>query len=292
MTTTIGTHNGVFHADDAFACAVLRLVYGGDVQIIRTRDHGQLQTCSYMVDVGGRHDPMAGAFDHHQRGGAGARENGVPFSSFGLVWKEFGVRVCGDQKVADKVDEVLVTSIDAADCGFALQGAPKIAGARSMSLSAAISLLNPTWEERSAFDDAFAEAVSWATTLLRRAIASAKGTVNAESAVRKAQETAAGGPIVALEKFVPWGEYSFPEEHLFLVFPSEVGTWMVQAIPPVPGSFDKRKPLPETWAGLRDEELDRVTGVTGCVFCHTGRFIAGHKTLFGALALARLAVEA
>ena len=37
-----------------------------------------------VLDIGG------GKYDHHQRGGNGARENGVPYASCGLIWREFG----------------------------------------------------------------------------------------------------------------------------------------------------------------------------------------------------------
>lgn len=49
--------------------------------------------------------------------------------------------------------------------------------------------------------------------------------------------------------------------------------------------------LPEAWAGFRNEELSRVAGIEGCVFCHTVRFIGGNKTRDGALAMARKALE-
>ena len=49
--------------------------------------------------------------------------------------------------------------------------------------------------------------------------------------------------------------------------------------------------LPEVWAGLRDDELSRVAGIDGCIFCHTVRFIGGNETREGALAMARKALE-
>ncbi|PWB52027.1 MAG: hypothetical protein C3F18_08625 [Nitrosomonadales bacterium] len=52
-----------------------------------------------------------------------------------------------------------------------------------------------------------------------------------------------------------------------------------------------RKSLPAAWAGLDGEELDQSTGIHGCVFCHRGRFVAGHGTKEGALEMARLALR-
>jgi hypothetical protein len=62
-------------------------------------------------------------------------------------------------------------------------------------------------------------------------------------------------------------------------------------VPPEPGSFEQRLPLPEHWAGLQNEALAAETGVADAVFVHLRRFVAAAKTLDGALALARLAME-
>lgn len=287
----IGTHNGVFHADDVFAVAALHILEKGPHEIVRTRDEAILATCDVVVDVGGVYDAQRGRFDHHQRGGAGSRANGVPYSSFGLVWAHYGHDCCGSMAVVKRVDEMLVQSIDAADCGFALQGKPAVEGIRSMSVSAVISLLNPTWEEVPDFDRAFVKAVETAEMILRRAIQSARGAERAAAGVRAAIETSEGA-VVELDRFLPWQEAEFPARCLYITFPSEAGTWMCQAIAPAPGSFDKRKALPASWGGLRDGDLASATGVEDAVFCHIGLFICGARTREGALELARLAVEA
>lgn len=48
-----------------------------------------------------------------------------------------------------------------------------------------------------------------------------------------------------------------------------------------------RLPLPESWRGLRDEALDQVSGIPGCIFVHASGFIGGHRTREGALSMAR-----
>jgi len=88
----VATHPGNFHADDVFAVAVLELVHGS-LEVVRTRDADAQAAADVRVDVGGRHDPASGDFDHHQKGGAGERENGIRYASFGLVWREYGERL-------------------------------------------------------------------------------------------------------------------------------------------------------------------------------------------------------
>ena len=101
----VATHSGSFHADEVFALAALTLLDPA-VEIVRTRDADALAAADLRVDVGFRDDPATGDFDHHQKGGAGERPNGVRYASFGLVWREFGARVCdGDADVAARVDQ-------------------------------------------------------------------------------------------------------------------------------------------------------------------------------------------
>jgi uncharacterized UPF0160 family protein len=42
-------------------------------------------------------------------------------------------------------------------------------------------------------------------------------------------------------------------------------------------------PLPESWAGLMDEELKKASGISGAIFCHKGRFISVWETKDDAL---------
>ena len=116
------THNGSFHADDLFACATLILVMeieNMDYEIVRTRDMESIKNADYVFDVGGIYDADTNRYDHHQRGGAGARINGIPYSSFGLIWKHFGLKLCGGNMDAWQIiDEGIASPIDAGDNGI------------------------------------------------------------------------------------------------------------------------------------------------------------------------------
>lgn len=63
---SIITHNGKFHTDDVFACAILKYIFD-DINIIRTRDESIINDSdSYIIDVGGEYDGVK-KFDHHQK---------------------------------------------------------------------------------------------------------------------------------------------------------------------------------------------------------------------------------
>jgi uncharacterized UPF0160 family protein len=64
----------------------------------------------------------------------------------------------------------------------------------------------------------------------------------------------------------------------FVVMPSGKH-WKLRGIPP--NSQDRMKvrtPLPQSWAGLLEEELKLLTGIPGAIFCHKGRFISVWET--------------
>lgn len=298
----IATHDGVFHADDVCAVAALMLVYP-DATVIRTRDAARLASADVVIDVGAEYAPEKGRFDHHQKGRAGARENGIQFSSFGLIWRHYASRIMIALGVpSDHLDSVfravdtgLVCPVDATDNGQDLfeGGQPVFPGVAEVSLSAVLSGFNPSWHmPEKDFDAAFARAVEFARAVLRNAIASALGEAMAKAVVREAIAASEGGPVVVLDRFVPWGDQVRDEAPaaLFVVFPSETGTWMVQAINAKAGTFESRKLLPESWAGLRDGAFSAAVDLPDGVFCHPGRFICGAKSKASALRLAELAL--
>lgn len=285
---TVATHNGIFHADDVFSIAALRQVLPA-FDLVRSRDSDILEKADVVVDVGGVYDACADRFDHHQRGGAGARKNGIPYSSFGLIWKKYGVQICaGDEKVANAVDSGLVSAIDAIDCGF-VEGV-----AEGVSLSQTIGMFNPTWDEQGDFDQCFDEAVDFASHLLGRFIVSATGGVKAKAIVAQAIAEAADPRVIVLKSFSPWKKtvHALADEALYVVYPSQTGQWRVQCVPVEPGSFENKKSLPAPWGGLSDNALQQLSGVDDAMFCHNGLFIAGAESFAGAMKMARLALEA
>lgn len=284
---TIATHNGNFHADDVFSIAALKNIFPS-FNLIRTRNVELITKADIVIDVGGEYDADNGRFDHHQRNGAGQRENGIPYSSFGLVWQKYGLEICqGNQDVADSVDAGLVSSIDAIDCGH-VEGIYK-----GISLSQTISMFNPTWEENSKFDECFNEAVDFASRILTRFILSASGGINAKDIVAKAIDTAEDSRLIVLEKYTPWKKtvHALSSDALYMIYPSQSGQWIIQTVPVEPGSFEDRKPLPKEWAGLSDDAFKEEIDIDDATFCHNGLFIAGAESFESIMKMASLALK-
>jgi uncharacterized UPF0160 family protein len=91
--------------------------------------------------------------------------------------------------------------------------------------------------------------------------------------------TASGSNLLVFERYLKWKEPYFrrgggTHGTEFVLFPGTDGSWRVICIPPELDSFAQKQSLPESWAGLTNEALEAVTGVSGAVFCHKNRFIA------------------
>ena len=279
------THGGVFHADEVMATAILSAIE----PIALNRTFRVPEDCkAFVYDIGG------GEYDHHQRGGNGARDNGVPYSSAGLIWRDFGKQLVSCEQAWAFVDQELIAGIDAVDNGvFPGVDYPT----KPASISNLISGFNPDWDSEVKPDDAFLEAVAFAQGVLARAIASAESKARAKALVDTAIE-ASEERIIVLPQFAPWQEYVLTSEDpkatdaLYVVFPSNRGGYNVQAIPDAIGSFGNRKPLPEVWRGVSANDLQAVSGVADANFCHKGGFIGGADSLEGAIAMARKAIEA
>ena len=290
----VATHPGSFHADDVFAVATLGLALGPP-DVVRTRDPAAMAGAEVRVDVGERSDPATGDFDHHQKGGAGARANGIPYASFGLVWREHGDRLAGGEDGARSIDERLVQGVDANDTGLTM--ATSLFGdICSMTVSGVIAARNAAWDEeldQAAEDGRFAAAVVMATGILERELAGAAAFARARRLVSDAIARADDPRVVELDRNMPWreGVVTQAPDALFVVYPKSDG-WGLQAVPREPGGFDNRRDLPEEWAGLSGERFVAVSGVPDAIFAHSARFYASAGSREGVMALVEKALPA
>lgn len=109
------THSGRFHVDDVistiFLSKIIDSVILARVPTIRNKDIKD----KIVYDIG------LGEFDHHQKNRNGQRDNGIFYSSIGLLWKKFGkeylkkIGVKYIDKTFEYMDKELIQNIDAAD---------------------------------------------------------------------------------------------------------------------------------------------------------------------------------
>ena len=290
----VATHPGTFHADDVFAVAVLQLVHG-NLEIVRTRDPDQQAAADVRIDVGGRFDPATGDFDHHQKGGAGERANGISYASFGLVWREHGEALAGSAEAAAAIDERLVAGVDANDVGQTLVQ-PLVDDVRPMSVSGVIAALNPVWDEalsRAEEDRRFLFAVDLARGMLERELAGAAAFGRARELVAAAIRRAEDPRVIELDSNMPWREavVTGAPEALYVVYPKADG-WGSQAVPREVGSFENRLSFPASWRGRSGADLVAASGVEDAIFCHAAGFYASAGSREGIAALVAASIAA
>lgn len=310
MIRHLVTHSGSFHADDLFAAATLRRL-NPEATLTRTRDAETLRAAlddpeTAVFDVGAEYDPERCNFDHHQAGFDVRRPNGVPYSSFGLIWRRWGGAWCADvldrlnlaqaldpDEVAALVDQSLIEGIDAADNGeLALNAHLRHAAETRLNVHSLGVMFNdfnpPAAPNLAAYDHAFGLALPVASAILEHRTIGACYRIQARALIRTHDD---GTPYLVLPRPIRWFGETLAH-HRFVVYPTEDGNWMVQAVPYPDRPMVPMCPFPETWAGHRDVALDAITGYTGTVFCHLKRFIAGARTRETALSMARDALDA
>ena len=129
--------------------------------------------------------------------------------------------------------------------------------------------------------------------VLKREIIQTEDALSAEEFVTSIYKNTKDKRIIVLDKIYPFQDTlnKFPEPLFVIYYKESSNHWMVKAIREDPKTFNKRKDFPKSWAGLRDEELQKITGVGDAVFCHRGLFLAVANSKEGAIKLAQIAVE-
>lgn len=308
----IVTHSGTFHADEALAVNMLfQLPAFTNAELVRTRDPAQIARGTIVVDVGAEYVPERHRYDHHQRGFTETfdAEHKTKLSSAGLVWKHFGKDILAAHLACAKDDQRLdllyhkmyddfVEAVDAIDNGIAQY--PEATGPpayRSRTdLSSRVGYLNPRWNETADDQDLFArfqrasqmagaEFFDRVDEAVQAWFPARQIVLDAVNARKQFEGADPQGRILLFDRAVNWKGHIFllereleipeAERPLYVIYPDEAGKWRVQAVPVSPESFVSRRPLPEAWRGVRDEQLSELVGRPGCVFVHASGFIGG-----------------
>ncbi len=316
------THDGEkFHGDEVVACAILSMVMP-KVMLIRTHDPKIINAKkddinTVIFDVGGMYEPDKNLFDHHQesfyrfrkgKDGPGGL-NGQKYAAAGLLWEHYGEDIvrksygCPEKyakAVAERVDKMMIEGIDARD--YAEE--PNLS---SLSISGAISIMNPIKNSSERPDERFVEATKLAKKILHRVILNA---IQSEEGQQQVREILYGiqddkTEVLVLPEDVPgWNnvivncDKNVARRLKFVVYKSKESEneYDVEAIAEstTSNSYEKipyRMKFPEEWRGEKGYRLRRLTGLESVGYCHKNGHIASTRTEEDAIALAKLAIE-
>lgn len=302
IVTHLVTHSGGFHADELLSSVVLTRLFP-QAALRRTRERQWLIPAADKIiyDVGGDYNGEAQIFDHHQRPSP-LREDGQPFSSFGLIWAHYGraylaamdVPAHDIEAIHSIFDTSFVLPIDLLDNG-AIE--PSVAGPLSvLTLPVLLGSLKPAFDDASptADDDAFFAALTIARSFVEAFLRDLAAKARAQSIVLEAIAKADTSPILELPSGMPYRSalVEAQADHMLFVVHPRGDDWTLNGIKLSDDTFDQRADLPAAWAGLTDTALEEASGVKGAKFCHNGRFIAVANSREAILHMAELAVKA
>ncbi|KAF2690739.1 metal-dependent protein hydrolase [Lentithecium fluviatile CBS 122367] len=244
----IGTHSGHFHADEALAVSMLRLLPTyADSPLVRTRDEAVLKTCHTVVDVGAVYSDEQKRYDHHQREFTTVFPgHNTKLSSAGLVYLHFGKdiisTVTGLQPGADldllyeKIYTDFIEAFDANDNGVNViapkdlekAGLAKKFEDRGFSIASVVNRYNYTpqkgadatesKEEQQAAEDArFAKASTFVgEQFLLEVTDRANWWLPARNSVKQAYKSRLQhdpqGRILVLPEGMPWADHLYTLE--------------------------------------------------------------------------------
>uniref|UniRef100_A0A1B0D999 Uncharacterized protein n=1 Tax=Phlebotomus papatasi TaxID=29031 RepID=A0A1B0D999_PHLPP len=312
---TIGTHDGRFHCDEALACFMLqRLDQYKDAEIIRTRKDDILDTCDIVVDVGSVFDKEKNRFDHHQQSFSDTlsslrpefgKNYNVRLSSAGLIYVYFGEDIISailqqesglelDKKslmmIYRMIYEKFIQEIDAID-----NGVPMFPGEPTYTINTNINSrvqdLNQKWKVvKEPYDSNvhFRKAMELVGgEFIEKILYYTESWLPARSIVETAlinrHKIHESGSIIELDQFCPWKEHlaQLEVEHniegtiKYVLFNERPSDFRVMAVPINPDSLTCRKFLHKDWRGLREAELEKLSGIQGINFVHHNGFIGG-----------------
>jgi len=274
------THSGRFHADEVFATSMVLMVE--EHEVIRSREQEIIDQADIVLDVGAEYDIERQRFDHHQNSFTEERDDGTPYATAGLIWKAFATKIFASKGLTDAeqvkyatkwVDDKLIKDIDAVDNGMYLED-PR------PSVSMIIGMMNEPSDEPELQEEAFKKAVNFTTDIMHNIVDAAVKEAEVAAELEAYLETLEDG-ILILDKNLPYKDFiSRHPEVKRVVYPRNEEQFGVYC-------NGRDNHLPERFRGLRDEELNQVSGLNDMIFCHKSGFMCVTLSQESALFMAK-----
>ena len=259
------THSTVFHADEVFTTALMKIL---NPDFTYERNLEIPEDPNVLV-----YDKGMGKYDHHQEGNE-VRENGIPYASFGKVYRDFSKYLIIDDRLMTKderdvIENRLVQKIDAVDNGIGKN-----------DYATFVSLLNPINRDGKPKEDEnimFAKAVDFAMDVIDRNMEKSV-EVGRQFGIFKeniANEKNIRNGVLVLNEYINIMEQNVKDILLekeidLVVYPSMRGGYNVQQVQVMQedGTFVGKLPYPKEWLGKREDDLpEHIT------FCHAGNWL-------------------
>ena len=303
-----------FTASDVFGIYLLSQTSAfHDLKVVRTLDSAEIDKCGAVLGIGKIYDESKNRFDYHfLNSDLHFQDTQIPISTAGLVYMKFGKEINKnilskngrDVQKLDEFEEQLfkhcynhsIREIDAYENHFPLYPEEKnqlkydihIEFHNKIMMMNYIGSLEEALKMVSEF---YEHNVLWFYDVEIPSLVITKKCYNSRF------EVDPSGQIIVMDSHAHCKFKDFEKEDmeknpdmkeiLYIVFPRVAGNWGIRAINTV--GFQLRKPLP--FAGLRDDELSKESGIEGGVFVHKTGFTGAFKEKENAIKFAKYAVS-
>lgn len=296
------THNNRFHLDEVIATAILKKIHP-DAVLKRSRDPADIASADIAYDVGGVYQHATGRYDHHQRGfeHTFSEKHCVKLSSAGLIYKHYHRQLLEHYSIAPEdwivndVYEEYIMYVDACDNGVENGAAFTV-----RTLADVVDCLNvhekdktSSRDERStnAMTDMFIASNNYNDSHFLAALSLVSADMDRYFYKKKilADEVVSNHELVknatdSVLVIEPAVEMSMDAlavldqihgKNILFVIYNTPGNIRIYAARKRKNSFESKIPLCPEWGGLRDHELQRVSGIAGATFVHATGFTGG-----------------
>eukprot|EP00917_Polyrhabdina_sp_WS-2016_P029227 GHVP01062286.1.p1 GENE.GHVP01062286.1~~GHVP01062286.1.p1 ORF type:complete len:332 (+),score=52.85 GHVP01062286.1:393-1388(+) len=312
----IGTHDGLFHADEALSCYMLKKLCKKGFTIVRSRSKDVQDTCDILVDTGSVYDHQKRKYDHHQRG---FEEKFTPehksnLSAAGLVYRHYGKKVIkhtvNTQSLNDTtIDEIysyiydnFIYAFDCWDTGVEICDGDVVHGYDifPITIFGLVGYMNPSDYNKGSFDKEFLKAVEAVGSFFDAFVKKVCTQIFPDRKILEMEFNLLeeeNDQILVINKPVQYREHieylekKYTKDILFIVTPGTNGNWVIRAITKRGKQFESKLPLLEDWRGKRDEELAASCGIPGAIFVHSSGFIGAAKKKKDVINLAFKTIE-
>jgi len=289
------THSQQFHIDEVMAIALLDLYFlNENYSIIRANrkdiliDESKLNDKCFVIDVGFEYNPELLNFDHHQNSNDLCWNDGLPYSSCGLVWQWLKSKSLSNfipNDVIIVMEEKLIRKIDKHDNGIELWDDGNF-----------ISIYNRKTDDSKIQDIQFLKAVNAAKDYIENIVIDIKNNIKADQTILKYIKNSDNiEDIVIFNSNVPNGAVRVSEltPKELVIIPRTKHSWTIQSVPENSKDiFSIKCPSPISWRGLSDEELSNVSGIANMIFCHKNGYVTMvNGSLDDALKVARIIID-
>jgi len=241
--TKILTHNGVFHADEVAAIALIKLYVDDNIKVIRSRDEDLMGHVDLVIDVGGLFDGEK-YFDHHQ---FTEKDRQYGLSSAGLILEKILEEAVVNSEIID-----LIIDIDNQDVGIKRND--------EFHFCNIISRMNEEDVSGEAQDKAFNEAVNVAYRVFKNMKIKYDKIQIAKKIPLQLHNDVEIAVLKKDELFIP-AELFVGKADLVIQYDKLQNNWSIQTVPLKKGEFGSKYSLEST--NLKEE-----------VFIHKAGFIS------------------